>query len=115
MITEVISEWKSILWAIISSVVFWVWWSLKKRFVPREEFEKLQEESAKRDKRIAALETAVAQMPSSKEIAGLRAQLTEVAGELKVFNQRHVSTDEKLNRVQMETDRIMRFLMEKKP
>lgn len=114
MILDFLSEWKNIFYALAAAFCTWVWWSLKKRFVPREEFEKLQRENVLRDERIAALQTAIAQLPTAKEINALRAQLTEVAGELKVFNHVHANTNEKISRLQLQTDRIERFLMEKK-
>ncbi len=118
MIIDFLSDWKNIVYAAVTTFFGAVWWSLKKRFVPSEELAALQkqilESNTARDARITALEAAIAQLPTTKEINALRAQLTEVAGELKVFNHVHANTNEKIGRLQLQTDRIERFLMEKK-
>lgn len=105
---EILNEWKSFLYLGVTMFLGWIGWSLKKRFVPREDHDRL---SARVDDIERRLET----LPSAKEINALRHQLTEVSSDLKVFNQRHLATEAKIDRLQLQTDRIERFLMEKKP
>lgn len=103
---EQLQEWKSFLYLAATMFLGWIGWSLKKRFVPREEHERLAA-------RVDRLENAMAHLPSAKEINALRGQLAEVGTDLKVFNQRHLATEQKLDRLQVQLDRMDAYLREK--
>ena len=106
MIELLWQEGQAYLYLLFSLFLGWIGWSLKKRFVPREEHERLSA-------RVDLLENAMSHLPSAKEINALRGQLTEVSSDLKVFNQRHIAASEKFDRLERQVDRIERYLMEK--
>lgn len=104
---DIFQEWKSFLYLFVTMFLGWIGWSLKKRFVPREDHDQLV-------LRVAKLESAIELLPSAKEINALRGQLADVSSELKVFNQRHIGMSEQFSRLQRQVDRIEHYLMEQK-
>lgn len=103
---EILNEWKSFLYLGVTMFLGWIGWSLKKRFVPREEHERLVA-------RVDRLDNTMALLPTAKEINSLRLKLDELSTNLKVFDQRHLGTEAKLDRLTLQIDRMDAYLREK--
>lgn len=103
MIDLLLQKSEGLLYWIAAAVMGWIGWSVKTRFVPREEHNKLQD-------RVTELENVVKVLPSAREINALRAQMGDVSSELRVFNTKQGHTDEKLNRLQTQLDRMDTYL-----
>jgi hypothetical protein len=103
VIEMILQKGESLLYIAVTLFLGWVGWSVKTRFVPREEHNKLTD-------RVAQLETVVKYMPTAREINALRTELSAVSTDLKVYNQRHANTEDGLRRVQVQLDRMDEFL-----
>lgn len=100
---EIWAEWKGVFIFFLSMFCGWFGWSLKKRFVPREEHEALAEE-------VKAIKAKTDKMPTAQDIHGLSLQLTEMKGDLRTVNEKFNGVDKLSSRIQMQVDRMEDFL-----
>ncbi len=110
MIDLILQKGESLLYLLVTLVLGWIGWSVKTRFVPREDHNKLENDHRHLAMRVTQLESAIGNLPSAKEINALRAQLSDVGTELKVFNQRQINAEDNMRRVQTQLDRMDMYL-----
>ena len=83
---------------IIWVVVLWVWWSLKKLFVPISKhdedqavlivrFEKNEARQDKAESRLIKLEDAIENLPTAQDVNDIKASLTEMDGKLSAMSE----------------------------
>lgn len=101
---EILLELKQYIWAIFTAFLAWVWWSIKQRFVPREDFAALT-------KRVDDIEDKLKQLPSADELKKFMEALSGVKTELRVFNEKHDNLEDGLERVGKAVGRIEDFLL----
>lgn len=101
---DAILELKQYLWAIFVAFMGWVWWSIKKRFVPREELDAVV-------RRVGALEVKISTLPTADDLRALREAMSETKTELRVFNERHHNSEQDKERFERWMDRMERYLM----
>lgn len=87
-----------LIW-ILGAIFGWIWWSLKKRFVPKEDLVPLII-------RIEDVEKKVADMPSQKDFHKIQLTIEGMAGEQK--EQKAI-----MERVERSLDRQQEYLMNK--
>lgn len=87
-----------LIW-ILGAVFGWIWWSLKKRFVPKEDLAPLII-------RIDDVEKKVADMPSQKDFHKMQLTIEHMAGE-------QTAQKEIMTRIEKTLDRQQEYLMNK--
>ncbi len=105
--SDLFIELKSYLWTVFLAFLGWVWWSFKKRFVPREDFDNALI-------RIEGLEVKISTLPTADELRSLKDTMGEVKGELRVFNERHINNESDRQRTERQLNRIEEYLMSAK-
>lgn len=105
---DLLIELKQYVWAVFCAFLGWVWWSIKKRFVPREEMDAMVI-------RVTALETRISTLPTGEEVRALKEAMSETKSELRVFNERHINSEQDRERMERQLSRIEQFLMSKVP
>lgn len=87
-----------LIW-ILGAIFGWIWWSLKKRFVPKEDLLPLII-------RIDDVEKKVADMPSQKDFHKMQLTIEHMAGE-------QTAQKEIMSRIEKTLDRQQEYLMNK--
>lgn len=108
---ETFIELKQYIWTLFLAFMGWVWWSFKKRFVPREDFDKAVGSNLAR---IEKLEVKISTLPTADELRALKETMSDVKGEIRVFNERHINSEQDRDRMERQLGRIEQFLMSEK-
>ncbi|MBI1214536.1 MAG: DUF2730 family protein [Alphaproteobacteria bacterium] len=103
-----------VVYLLTTLFIGWIGWSVKRRFVPREDHDKLNARVEKVETRVTTVENKVADLPSAKDAQALAVRMTELTGELKVFDQRFRAMESAGARLQLQIDRIELFLRQQK-
>lgn len=112
-----LGEWKGLIAVIVNTglgvILGWIGWSLKRRFVPREDFDAQSKAHSALETRVASIETRVAQLPNAEDIHALTLQITELKGALGVVSTRFDNITGVADRLQHQVDRIDGYLRTK--
>lgn len=92
--------------AIAASIAGAIWWLLKQCFVTKDDHRGLVTKHDELDKRVTSIETAIKNLPTITHHNELYIKLVEMGGTVK-------STDEKVNRIQHQTDRTEDYLLKR--
>lgn len=100
---ETLSNWAGVVQWLLAGFCGWVWWSLKRRFTPKEDHSALRGDHSQLERRVGSIESAVKNLPTMKDITDLIVKQTEMAGDIKRIDDGSV-------RMQRQLDRIEEFL-----
>ncbi len=94
---ETLNDWRNVIQWVFTGLVAWIWWSIKTRFTTKEDHLSLE-------KRVAAAEVALSNLPTLHDHHLLVLQGAETKGHVR-------RVEETVQRVQTQLDRIEEFLI----
>lgn len=94
-------------------VLAWIFWSMRKSFVPREHCDghckDADERAGKAEARMAQLETAQQSLPKAEDVGGIKDRMGHIEGELKALVATVQGQAEIMKRIELPLNQLMQF------
>lgn len=120
---QIAGEWLSLLQPVVWGFILWAWWSLKKMFVRQEDcdscrkeihntLDDLTQKQTVEQLRHEALEKALKDLPTSKDMQDIALALKTMEGDMKVLNATAQGQERALTKVEKAVDDLVNVHLE---